>query len=886
MKYRDLVTELQHKERTISDLVSYLKTRVSEQSPNYSFLLGAGASKSSGISTGCELVDQWREEIYVRESGRDDYSEDIAKKYFLQNGGAWYSPSNEYSSLFEKKYDLPAQRRRFVEQQVDRTLPSIGYSYLVSLTNPLDQYVNTIFTTNFDDLINESFYQFSRVRPLVCAHDSSVKSVSINSSRPKIIKLHGDYLFNDIKSTLRETESLEVNTKDKLIEFSKEYGMVVIGYSGSDRSIMDTLSYLLKTEDYLKNGVYWCLRENDEVNPELRQLLWKDRVYFVKVDGFDELLAEIHHAVKGPLSLKDNFSDVKKDLIVDSFSKDEYSLSKKSKLIRKDLDNLKKHKYDQDISNLIRDLAGTRSSERSGEFSENEFKSLLDIDHLFKCKKYQEARDQANSRLSDCDDDYLKSHYIKRLIEINNEMGDSEESHRLSDILIELDPFDSGYTFIKADLYQNLTKRCDYLKSRKKDFENSFSFLNRMVKEGYNEILHKPGNSVFDISTLISMNEKSIKLEPSPSNSAWTVYFDLLNVKYAGLRDKASEKEKKDCLDKHVSRIKSGNPDHFRVLELKVDRLSENNNIDEIMGLIDELKSVYLKSRQGKRRRLLELFYGVLMKLPDSKGDPSIYKKYYKDFIESEFYKDISLKNKNASIYLIDSFYNLNIQKDISKFEENLLKSITDLSGLYSSISYSFVLNSLCDVLKKYTLADQYLEDISDKVTTATYYYYKSGIELAKGNFDQSLEYIDKSDSYGFSCEGLINRRVFILLKFKKYEQVVSYIDLNSEVITSQSGKDTLQINRELAVKMAGKKVNEVALRNIVSRGISPDLVFAANCLLGHDVKAKRLMSNIIEREYSWLFTFRTWILIPDEFFNEFSIDVDKAEIKEKVAMV
>ena len=74
-------------------------------------------------------------------------------------------------------------------------------------------YFNTVFTTNFDDLLNEAFYRFSHVRPVVCAHDSSISGVTITSDRPKIIKLHGDYLFDNIKTTLRETESLEMNMR-------------------------------------------------------------------------------------------------------------------------------------------------------------------------------------------------------------------------------------------------------------------------------------------------------------------------------------------------------------------------------------------------------------------------------------------------------------------------------------------------------------------------------------------------------------------------------------------------------------------------------------------------------------------------------------------------
>ncbi|GHZ85524.1 hypothetical protein VCSRO177_0047 [Vibrio cholerae] len=63
MQFGDLKKELQHKERSIGDLISYLKTRTGG-CPNYSILLGAGASVTSGIESGEQLVTQWRKEIY------------------------------------------------------------------------------------------------------------------------------------------------------------------------------------------------------------------------------------------------------------------------------------------------------------------------------------------------------------------------------------------------------------------------------------------------------------------------------------------------------------------------------------------------------------------------------------------------------------------------------------------------------------------------------------------------------------------------------------------------------------------------------------------------------------------------------------------------------
>ena len=62
-----------------------------------------------------------------------EYSEEAAVRLLKDKFSQWYSENNEYSALFEKKYDLPSQRRKFIETLVAEKTPSIGYAYLVNL---------------------------------------------------------------------------------------------------------------------------------------------------------------------------------------------------------------------------------------------------------------------------------------------------------------------------------------------------------------------------------------------------------------------------------------------------------------------------------------------------------------------------------------------------------------------------------------------------------------------------------------------------------------------------------------------------------------------------------------------------------------------------------
>ena len=253
--------------------------------PNFALLLGAGASKTSNVDTAAEMIDNWRQ-IMVGAAAPDDVQPWL-------NDQPWYGHEDEYSMLFECVYDQPAQRRVYVEECVKDAHPTWGYAYLTNFLT--HHYFDVVFTTNFDDLINEACYLYSEgLRPIVAAHDSAIQSIRVTAGRPKIIKLHGDFLYDNIKNTLAELETLEDNTKRKLHQFAQEYGLVVIGYSGRDRSVMDTLDVLLRDGDNYKQGIYWCLRHGEEPSRRLQSLLRRDRVYLVRIDGFDEFFADLH----------------------------------------------------------------------------------------------------------------------------------------------------------------------------------------------------------------------------------------------------------------------------------------------------------------------------------------------------------------------------------------------------------------------------------------------------------------------------------------------------------------------------------------------------------------------------------------------------------------
>ena len=277
----------QSNKKTAEHLMHLIVTR-NGNVPNFSLLLGAGASSTSGVRTAVEMIGEWRGLLFNRSGKSVNYQEWL-------NSQDWFNHEDEYSILFEMIFDQPSQRRVYIEECVKRAHPSWGYVYLTDLL--LNRFFDVVFTTNFDDLINEACYLYSDgLRPIVAAHDSAIQGIRVTSGRPKILKLHGDFLYDSIKNTVAELETLETNTKRKLNQFAQEYGLVVLGYSGRDRSVMDTLELLLRDDENYKQGVYWCIRRGESPSGRLQSLLKRDRVYLVEVDGFDEFTADFHRA--------------------------------------------------------------------------------------------------------------------------------------------------------------------------------------------------------------------------------------------------------------------------------------------------------------------------------------------------------------------------------------------------------------------------------------------------------------------------------------------------------------------------------------------------------------------------------------------------------------
>ena len=272
----------------------------------YTLFLGAGASVSSGIPSAKKMIRNWQELLYKEQRNLsriidEDFENWLKHEYpeWRNEKGSQYAES-DYSLLFGHFYQQPKERQLYIEREMEGKKPTFGYLYLAGLIAA--NRFNRILTSNFDDLLHDALMKYYDIKPIVCAFDSAVSGIRVTSQRPKIIKLHGDFLFDNIRNMRHELKGLDTNMEEKMYEMCKDAGLIVVGYSGSDEAVMAPIRDMIRKPDYLNMGVHWCIHkpkdgngEGSELPPKLQELknYHGDRIHIYYIESFDRLVEEM-----------------------------------------------------------------------------------------------------------------------------------------------------------------------------------------------------------------------------------------------------------------------------------------------------------------------------------------------------------------------------------------------------------------------------------------------------------------------------------------------------------------------------------------------------------------------------------------------------------------
>lgn len=304
----------------------------------HSFLLGAGASISSGIQSAYDCIWEWKKDIYLSKNVNaseffKNYKEEAVRESiqkWLDNQGEYpeLNSDEEYSFFAEKAYQIAEDRRKYFLGLIENKEPYIGYKLLCLLAK--GGIAKSIWTTNFDGLMVRAAHQNS-LTPIEINLDNveRLKRTASNKELPTIA-LHGDYKFSSLKNTEKELDSQEEAFKEHLANYHIDKNIIVIGYSGRDKSLMDALKYAFKKDG--AGRLYWC-GYGDTIPLEVSELLREVRksgreAHFISTDGFDKTILHLaKSAYEDNKEISKNIQEALQLTDEDTFAKSDFKLN-------------------------------------------------------------------------------------------------------------------------------------------------------------------------------------------------------------------------------------------------------------------------------------------------------------------------------------------------------------------------------------------------------------------------------------------------------------------------------------------------------------------------------------------------------------------------------
>ena len=418
---------MSYEELTLSGFVKEMKEVSSGPHPRkFCFVLGAGASKSSGIKSGQELVNIWEQDLLER--NREAYLE--------WKGQLGINDTNKYefySQYYEKRFKKAMDGYNYLEKLMQSAKPSIGYvmlSYILTHTKH-----NVVITTNFDHLIEDAVNYYEDEIPLVIGHESLAHYITKQINRPMIIKIHRDLLL-DPKNRSSELNVLHDNWKKALDIVLSEYYPIFIGYAGNDHSLMD---YLIQNSDlFSKEGIfpYWMVYKTDKMSEKVLEFLNKSNGYLIEHNGFDEVLYLLGDKFDYQLPSKEDFiSDAKKRYKMLSDSIDTFTevLSDQKEM------NQEEYNTTDDKSDDASEVKQAIQNITSQTESQSLFREAVILESS---ARYLEAM-EIFQRLIGKDSQNARYHAWLGLI--LHKMGRYEEAQRETKRALELEPDNAAY---------------------------------------------------------------------------------------------------------------------------------------------------------------------------------------------------------------------------------------------------------------------------------------------------------------------------------------------------------------------------------------------------------------------------------------------------------
>ena len=261
----------------------------------FTWLIGAGMSVSSGIPLArdvskriilfeyfCDLreVLPWHDEKeynlgYTNKKIQDylDWYEQVETNQeellvYLEPALEWLRKNDHfenvtiddpecYQLLFQHLISEPRTSIKFLTNLIARSKGvNLSHLALAGLLRDYPKWGNTVFTTNFDDLALKALLLLNHSARIFGEYETSVKP-GIVANYPQIVHLHGKHTGYTLLNTKEQLSLVSPNMQAAFETHIADSNLIIIGYSGWDNLVINTLSKLKDNPELIRGSIYW-----------------------------------------------------------------------------------------------------------------------------------------------------------------------------------------------------------------------------------------------------------------------------------------------------------------------------------------------------------------------------------------------------------------------------------------------------------------------------------------------------------------------------------------------------------------------------------------------------------------------------------------------------
>ncbi|WP_146095883.1 SIR2 family protein [Xanthomonas arboricola] len=673
--------------------------------------------------------------------------------------------------------------------------------------------------------------------------------MTVTSRRPKIIKLHGDYLFDDIKSTMRETESLEDNIKKKLVEFGREFGLVVVGYSGADRSVMDVLNYLLRSDEYFKHGIYWCIRKGDEPCDELLKLLWRERVYFVEVDGFDEIMASLHNDLLGDsLPIDTSLFTEKPKATINRFCDNNHLIKSLSPVISRDLDKLRKINEREELLKIFRGLKRGEAEDGNDVLDDKEFIATMEIRRLVNSADFDLARARIDKELTSSPSKRLKEDLLDLRVMVEDLSGNAAAAINSLDDMINSDPKEQSLYLRKSLFIHRHEEKLAVIACAEEidpfDEDVTSAKIDCLL-EGYRTGTAENHSSI--ISQIKNLIDECLGRDPGHRNPVWwsaLEYYRSIDLPKSKI---------KESLDELIEKLSNVNPNsliYLKFLLLRWSLSKEDQSTSQAEQVVSKIAKVKSNKPVSEREKYEWLEMDALKKF---NRNSDLSRKISEIDVNSDLNNRPEFLIRKADFLLAEGG-NLSGAIEAARGAVRSKRRTSDLIRLSTFLRYAKDSSSIAELFEK----KGYVLNSYEKSRL------KQDELVAKNDIEGYLTcirslYAQKSSSVGNTTE---ESHTLILLK--RYDEAARVAKSMLEKVNWDKEHASLIVNYELAESRAGRSWNKRRISEVAESTKSE--LERAGCMyfLGNHEKAKAIMLAECRSDKENLFILSSWAIFDD----------------------